>query len=146
MKKTPTQKVNPDQAAQNAAPDNETVNHTQDKMKKLISTQLDKVTLHYQKGDHVYPRRKGAVEINADEIGNMTEGLALMLVLLAGARKLYLAKDTFLAITDGVWFHLDRERGGLTAEAEELFGDDEDVLAAAAAHREVVQAKKNKAE
>jgi len=143
MKKAQTQKSTPDHAAPKAAPGHETINHTQDRMKKLVTVQLDKVTLHYQSHDHVYPRRKGAVEVNAEDIGNMTEGLALMLVLLAGARKLYLAKDTFLVITDAVWFHLDRERGGLTAEAEELFGDDEDVMAAASAHREVIQARKS---
>jgi len=139
------QKVTPDQADHTAGPDNVTVNQTVAKMKKHITKQLDKVTIHYQEGDHVYPRIKGAVEINADEIGNMTEGLALMLVLLAEAHKLYLGKETFVAIKDGVWFHLNRELGGLTLEAEELFADDADVLAAAAAHREF-KAKQHKPE
>lgn len=143
MKKLPTQKAVQEQSASQAAPDKETVNQIQDKMKKLVTTQLDKVTIRYQGADYVYPRRKGAVEVNAEEVGSMAEGLALFLILLAGGRKLYLTRDAFLAINDGVWFHLDRERGGLTVEAEELFGDDEDVIAAAAINREA-HAKKAK--
>jgi len=145
MKKIPTQKATPAQASDNSVPGNVTVNQTVAKMKKYITKQLDKITVHYHGGDHVYPRTKGAVEISANEIGNMTEGLALMLILLAEAGKLYLENETFRTIKDGVWFHLDRSRGGLTAEAEELFDDDADVLSAAAAHREV-KAKQHKPE
>jgi len=145
MKKSPTRNAIPDQAALEAAPGKEIVNETQAKMKKLLTTQLDKVTLHYQGVDYSYPRRKGAVEISADEIGSMSEGLALFVILLAGGRKLYLVPETYFAISDGVWFHLDRKEGGLNADAEELFSDDEDLLAAAAVHREA-HAKKSKPE
>jgi len=136
MKKQSTQRTVQEQNNSAATPNKETVTQTQGTMKKLVTTTLAAVIVHYQGGNHSFKRVKGAVEIDAVEIGNLPESLALVLILLAGARKLYLARDTYMAISDGVWFHIDREKGGLNPEAEELFADDEDVLAAAALHRQ----------
>lgn len=142
MKKEPTKAANSNETTAKAVATGNAINRNKG---KLYTVQLDKVTLHYQGTDHSYQRHKGRVEISPEEIGSMSEGLALFIILLAGKNNFYLPPETYFAIRDGVWFHLDRDKGGLNADAEELFADDEDILAAAALHREA-QAKKSKAE
>ena len=95
MKTKPTQKTTPDQGTKASVPDNET---NQSAMKKFVTKQLDKVTIHYGGVDYSYPRRKGAIEITSEQVGEMSESLALLIVLLAGAKKLYLPSDTYFSI------------------------------------------------
>ena len=98
--------------------------------KKIVTLKLDNVTIHAE-ADYTYPREKGAVDIPADKIGDVPENVALILVLLSGARKFYITRATYYALREGVWHHLDRAGGGITAAAQELFEDDEAVLEAA---------------
>jgi len=105
-------------------------------MNPLLTKSLDQVTIHRKGADYTFPRNDGAVEIPYDEIGDMPETVALILILLAESKRLYLSKETYFAIRDGVRFHLDRANGGLTEAAMELFEDDAGVLEAAKLHRE----------
>ena len=104
-------------------------------MKKLLTVSLDKVTLHHRGVDYTFNRNKGALDIPAEQIGDLPEALALLLVLLAGAGRFYLPPNTYFAVRDGVWVHLDKAKGGLSEAAQELFEDDPEVLAAAKIHR-----------
>jgi hypothetical protein len=113
-------------------------------MKNLI-TLLDKVTLNHKGLDYTFPRRNGAVEIPATELGDIPESVALLLVLLSGAKRIFLEKETYFALREGVWFHLDLNSGGLKESAKELFEDDEDVLEAAELHRKSFVKKPAKA-
>ena len=144
MKTKPTQKTAPVQATKTSAPDNETNNKIRNLMKNLVTLQLDNVTLHHKGADYTYPRKNGAVEIPAADIGNIPEAVALLIVLLAGAKRVYLARETYFAVREGVWFHLDRANGGITEAAHELFEDDEEVLEAAKLNREAHARKPNK--
>ena len=102
---------------------------------KIITMKLDNVTIH-EDTDYTYPREKGAVDIPADKIGEVPENVALILVLLSGARRYYITRATYYALREGVWHHLDRAGGGITAAAQELFEDGEAVLIAAKISRE----------
>ncbi len=104
-------------------------------MKKLLTLQLDKIIIHHKEADYTFPRKNGAVHMPPVDIGNIPEGVALLMILLSGSKRIYLAKETYFALREGVWFHLDLECGGLNESAKELFEDDEDVLGAAELHR-----------
>ena len=106
-------------------------------MKKLLTSTLDKVVLHHKGVDYTFTRSNGAMDIPAEQIGDLPEAVALLLILLSGARRLYLPKETYFLVREPVWFHLDRSRGGLTEAALELFEDDEAVLETAKLHRTV---------
>lgn len=106
---------------------------------KNISILIDKVIIRHKESEYSFPRINGALDIPPEKIGKIPEVLALLLILLSGAKRLYLAKETYFALRNGIWFHLDLQKGGLKELAKELFEDDEDVIQAGELHRKSFQ-------
>ena len=111
---------------------------------KNLSILLDKVIISRKEGEYTFPRINGALDIPPEEIGNIPETLALLLILLSGAKRVYLAKETYFSLRDGIWFHLDLKEGGLNESAMELFEDDKDVIQAGELHRKAFKKKPTK--
>jgi len=108
-------------------------------MKKLLTLQLDKIIIHHKGVDHQITQRGGTLVFSEAQISEIPEAVALILVLLSGARKFFIGKESYFAIREGIWFHLDRASGGLTETALELFEDDVAVIEAAKLNRAVFE-------
>lgn len=98
---------------------------------KTVTAEADKVTIHHASGDYVVTCEDWAVKIPPDQIGGVPPAIALILILLDDALKLWIVPATYFPLRDKVGLHVDLCNGGLTAAALKLFGDDCAVVEAA---------------
>lgn len=108
-------------------------------MKTLLTFTDSQIVIHYKGTDHGYRRTGGTMILTEEEAANLPEPLALILVLLAGARKFYLEKNLYFAVRNRIWTLLDRNVGGLNTIGLECYDGDEAVLEAAALSRVAVR-------
>ena len=104
-------------------------------MKKILTHLASSVVINHAGTNHTFSRRGGTIEPTEQQIEELPEAIALVLVLLAGARRIYLEKDAYFAIREQIWTLLDREAGGLNTIGQEIYADDEAVMQAAQEHR-----------
>lgn len=107
-------------------------------MKTLLTYLLHSVEINHAGNKYTYTRRGGTVEPTDQQIEEMPEPVALILILLSGACRIYLDKSAYFAIREKIWTLLDRSAGGLNAVGIEIYGSDEAVIEAAQAHREAI--------
>ena len=89
-----------------------------------VTAEADKETIHHASGAYVVTCEDGAVKIPPEQIGGVPPAIALILILLDDALKLWIVPATYFPLRDKVGFYVDRRNGGLTAAALKLFGDD----------------------
>lgn len=107
-------------------------------MKTLLTFTDTQIVIHHKGIDHSYRRTGGTVLLTEEEAGNLPEPLALILILLAGARKFYIEKSAYRAVRERVWTLLDRKAGGLNPIGIDCYSKDEGVFEAAELNRAAV--------
>lgn len=110
-------------------------------MKTLLTYLLDHVVVHHNGTDYKLPHSAGSIKIPPAQIEKLPEAVVLILVLLAGARKFYVPKETYFCLRERIWTCLDRNHGGLNAVGLGIFSGDPAVLEAANQHKAAVQEK-----
>lgn len=107
-------------------------------MKTLLQHQPNSAVINHGGINYTFTRRGGTVEPTEQQIEELPEAVALILVLLSGARRIYVPKSAYFALREKIWTLLDRSEGGLNAVGLEIFGNDEAVMQAAQEHRDAI--------
>ena len=107
-------------------------------MKKLLAHLPSSVVINHSGNNYTFSRRGGNVEPTEQQLEGLPEAVALILVFLSGARRIYIQKSAYFAIREQIWTLLDREAGGLNAVGLEIYGADEAVMEAAQEHRAAI--------
>lgn len=104
---------------------------------KNITITNESVIIKFGGTPHTYPHHNGSLTINEEQVQAMPEGIKVIFILLAAAKKIQI-KNHYQTIREPIWRNLLKE-GGLSKKGEEAFRDEAAVVAAAEAHKKYLK-------